>query len=739
MLQLESLLQNRYLIRAVLGKGGMGAVYLAVDRTLNKRVAVKENLYSTPEYNRQFKIEAQIMANITHKNLPKVYDYFEIPQQGQYMVMDYIDGEDLRQRLERKGAIENEDAILIALAICDALEYLHNLIPPIIHRDIKPGNIKVNEDGNIYLVDFGLAKIFIDSQLTATGARAMTPGYSPPEQYGTARTDPRSDIYSLGATLYAVLTSVLPEDSLAIAMEQADLTPLRARNLNVSVPLARIVEKCLEIHPDDRFQTVIDLRESLIKASKNSKHLKKTTEFLVDPPNELELPLIDLLDEQQSTNRALYSPNRTIKNSLSRPENNPNNASLARQKLIAKRKRKKKSRDFLLRILLGICIVYISYGGLTVDWKLQKPFSIFEKNLAPYIATSTPVPTLVPTQTSTPQQLISTEPISIVTSTLIPTLTSTPILIPTKTNAPTITPTSTITVTPSKTPIPSPTAFAGNDLFLYVSNQSGQNQIWLDSINHNVSSSQITFNDGGSCQPSWSPDGTKIVFISPCIKPNNLFYYDTKIYIQNLETQEQTILIPESGVFSPKWSPDGMNILFSKLENEYVIDIYKMNIQTGLLTKLVENQHRNLNPSWHPTENTIFYASNKIDAYRIMQKECELLSQAIEITKEIGAEHNTPIMIDNGNLLLFTSRENDSYPRLKYIDMTLENKKETGEYLNNILIPQSQPSISSDENWILFTTWESGNYDIYLMNKNGSGIQKIVSSENFESQPVWKP
>src|SRR5258706_12693150 len=133
--------------------------------------------------------------------------------------MDYIEGEELRQRMERMGNITEEAAIQIGASICDALAYLHSRKPPILHRDIKPGNVKITPEGHIFLVDFGLAKVYHGAnQPTTTGARAMTPGYSPPEQYGTARTDPRTDFYSLGAMLYAAASGIIPEDGLARAM-----------------------------------------------------------------------------------------------------------------------------------------------------------------------------------------------------------------------------------------------------------------------------------------------------------------------------------------------------------------------------------------------------------------------------------------------------------------------------------------------------------------------------------------
>ena len=277
------LLYKRYRILEVLGQGGMGSVYRALDENLGIEVAVKENLFTTEEYARQFRLEAVILANLRHPNLPRVTDHFVVSGQGQYLVMDFIEGEDLRQRMERQGTISDQEVILIGAAICDALTYLHTCRPPVIHRDLKPGNIRITPDGRIYLVDFGLAKIVRGTQATTTGARAMTPGYSPPEQYGTARTDPRTDIYSLGATLYAALTGVIPEDGLARAMDEVELTPICKHNPRVGRRLAAVIEKAMAIRPEDRFQTAEDFKRSLLEAGA-SKTQRLNGEIVVEPP-----------------------------------------------------------------------------------------------------------------------------------------------------------------------------------------------------------------------------------------------------------------------------------------------------------------------------------------------------------------------------------------------------------------------------------------------------------------------
>ena len=262
-LERGAILHNRYRIIEILGQGGMGSIYRSIDNNLGVEVAVKENLFTTEEYARQFRREAVILASLKHPNLPRVSDHFVIREQGQYLVMDYIEGEDLRERMDRVSMISEEEAIIIGVAICEAMAYMHSQNPPVLHRDIKPGNVRITPDGDIFLVDFGLAKIVQDGQQTSTGARAMTPGYSPPEQYGAARTDHRSDIFSLGATLYASLTGTIPEDSLARTMEQLELTPLRKRNPKVSRRLANAIEKALAVHPDDRFQSADEFKKAL--------------------------------------------------------------------------------------------------------------------------------------------------------------------------------------------------------------------------------------------------------------------------------------------------------------------------------------------------------------------------------------------------------------------------------------------------------------------------------------------
>ena len=259
-LQPGDILRERYQIEGKLGKGGMGTVFLAQDITLNIKVAVKENLNINPGSDRQFRREAHLLAALRHPNLPRVTDYFII-EDRQYLVMDYIEGVDLHERLAEQRPTVDE---LVGWAddIADALNFLHTRRPPIIHRDIKPANLKLQNDGNVVLVDFGIAKVFDQSQ-TTTGARGLTPGFSPPEQYGGQRTDSRSDQYALAATLYWFLTNKRPADSIQRTLGKESLTPIRQLHSGVPEHVEAALERGLALDQDQRFPDIKSFRSAL--------------------------------------------------------------------------------------------------------------------------------------------------------------------------------------------------------------------------------------------------------------------------------------------------------------------------------------------------------------------------------------------------------------------------------------------------------------------------------------------
>jgi len=259
------ILNNRYRIVKLLGQGGFGAVYKAWDTNLEGPVALKESFETSPAAQKQFQLEAKLLFRLSHPNLTRVHDYFVIPEQGMYLVMDYIEGEDLEMMLQRAGGPLPEAKVLPWLMqVCEALEYLHSQNPPIIHRDIKPANIRLTPQGKAMLVDFGIAKLYDPNMRTTMGARAVTIGYSPPEQYGRGVTDAQSDVYALGATAYHLLTGFQPTESVAILSgSTAPLRPAHEVNAAVSTQVSAALERAMQLNQATRWGSMAEFRAAL--------------------------------------------------------------------------------------------------------------------------------------------------------------------------------------------------------------------------------------------------------------------------------------------------------------------------------------------------------------------------------------------------------------------------------------------------------------------------------------------
>jgi serine/threonine protein kinase len=260
---------ERYIIESLLGKGGFGAVYLVRDRDVKERMfALKEIIDPNARDRERFIFEAEVLKRLNHRALPHVYKVFEYEKLKRvYMLMDYIEGQNLdillREQPERRFSLPL--ALAVMNPIVDALIYLHSQNPPIVHRDIKPSNIIVStRGGEAVLVDFGLAKEYIEDN-TTTIIRHGSPGYAAPEQYGSG-TNPRTDIYGLGATFYTLLTGTIPVDAIARVTGSKGIDPLVPLHLvvpSVSWANAMAIEKAMSISSDERFDSVEDFWQEL--------------------------------------------------------------------------------------------------------------------------------------------------------------------------------------------------------------------------------------------------------------------------------------------------------------------------------------------------------------------------------------------------------------------------------------------------------------------------------------------
>jgi serine/threonine protein kinase len=266
-------LQGRYRIVKRLGSGGMGAVYEAIDRRLNITVALKESFASDQRLRRQFAREARLLAKLNHAALPRVTDYFTESNRV-FLVMQFIPGPDLAEIISRKrGPFPRQEVIAWADQILDALIYLHSPEHQIVHRDIKPHNLKIKAGGQIALLDFGLAKS--DMTETSVNSRRSVFGfsrrYSPPEQIQDLGTSPRSDIYALGATLYHLFTGVKPPDAItrATALAEGKTDPLRPAHevySEVGPDIAIVLNRAMALSPDDRCGSAEEFRDGLTRS-----------------------------------------------------------------------------------------------------------------------------------------------------------------------------------------------------------------------------------------------------------------------------------------------------------------------------------------------------------------------------------------------------------------------------------------------------------------------------------------
>lgn len=258
--QVGAVVDGKYEILKQIGKGGMSVVYLAMDKRLNKQWAVKEIKKTASGKNDEIIInsllaEANLMKRLDHPALPRIVDIID-NNQTIYVVMDYIEGESLDKILLEYGAQSQDIVIDWGKQLCDALAYLHSQRPPIIYRDMKPANIMLKPEGNIKVIDFGIAREYKEQNLADTTVLG-TKGYAPPEQSGSRQTDARSDIYAFGMTMHHLLTGVDPRPADYL------YAPIRQWNPELDEGLETLIDKCTSLDPDDRYQNCNELMYAL--------------------------------------------------------------------------------------------------------------------------------------------------------------------------------------------------------------------------------------------------------------------------------------------------------------------------------------------------------------------------------------------------------------------------------------------------------------------------------------------
>jgi len=626
LLAYQTVLGNRYQVMSVLGCGAMGAVYLAEDgRLVGRRCAIKENRPNAddpPEMldrmKEQFLAEASVLARLDHAGLPKVSDYF-IENGREYLVMDYVEGQDLNTMLQEAGKPLAESAVLNwADQALDALAYLHNQQPqPIIHRDIKPANLRLTPRGKVKLVDFGLVKLFDASNpATKVELRGLgTPAYAPLEQFAGSddHTDTRSDLYALGATIYHLLTNLYPPDVHQRLLKPEVLPPPRKLNRHLSENTERVIQKAIEIHPSQRFQSAEEMRQAL------------TTP----------LPLTSKSDSGGVRLNPTVSP--------------------------------------ISFGLVGFGLVLVILMG--VAWLL------FGDQITSTSATATTTPTAqiaalpsatntaTPAPTVNPNQAATNIPTRVVTA---PTSTATTAATPSPTTGPTATP------PPTDTPTPAvlqaiPPSWLGGTIAYPVFNDTDYD-LYFGAANG--SGSQL-FKQSAS-QPAFSPDGSRIAYHSWRRDAWGLTTAD-------LSGANDIVVARFVEDQLPTWVADGQEIIFlSRRAGDRKSRLYKVGSATANTEGIV------LGEGEYPTIGS---------AGQLVFKGWGSTGTGLQLAAE-----------DLSGVEPLTDHDTDT-----------------------------APAPSPDGRQVAFMSRRDGNWEIYLINSDGSNMRRLTDNPAEDGLPVWSP
>ncbi len=698
-LQPETLLHDRYRIIEKLGQGGMGAVYLAHDVTLETRVAVKTNFNPQPASVAQFLQEAQLLAALRHKGLPRVTDYFVIEKE-QHLVMDYIPGEDLNQRLDAQGRQPLKDVLTWANQLSDALTYMHCQNPPVTHRDIKPANVKLTSDGEAVLVDFGIAKAASVESMTAAGATGYTPGYAPPEQYGQGRTGPFSDQFSFAAMLYALLTGVKPADSIQRVMGKANLIPLHDLNPDVPANISDAILKAMALQPGLRFESVGSFQAAL-----------ENPDFR--------------LDDSARQAVAVAKPGQF-------PAGLPLGAPSESTSLLSGSEKKKRKHW----IALGLGAGAIVLGLLSIVIVL---FLVQGNTLR---LTARSVPTATGTYTST---VATQTPVA-----ALPQWTETPTeLPPTPTDSPTETATATFT------PTLEPEWVGGTGLLAFASDRGEGDtvQIWTvcvrrepDGTIQTDSFNQLTFSPGDKDQPVWSPDGSQIAFVSFGEARTGM-----DIWVMNADGSDPVNVTWGIGdEFDPEWTSDGERIIFTHhirdAGNQPIYALAWVNAD-GSERARISQDFVESDPTFSPDgawvlyvisaqSHQYFHFRGAYDGYQ-SPRGFDLRT----IFGEFG-EVSDPAWAPSGDQFAYTRHDGS---RQNIVLVTYESIQRNGahhpkEYILTETGVDTDAAWSPDARWLAFTsTRDAGDQEVYVMTTTGRPQVNLTNRMGVDRSPSWVP
>lgn len=695
-LQPDQILHVRYRIIEKLGQGGMGAVYLAWDETLETQVAVKTNFNPAAESVDQFLREARLLAALRHQNLPRVTDYFVIGKE-QFLVMDYIPGDDLGQRLKEEGRQTLDDVLRWAYQLNSALSYMHHQDPPVIHRDIKPANIKLTSDGEAILVDFGIAKSESTQSQTATGAAGYTPGYAPPEQYGQGRTSPYSDQFSMAATMYALLTHTKPADSIQRLLGKATLTPIQRINPDIPVNVSDALLKAMSLQPQERFNSIDEFQSVL-----------ENPDFRLD---------------EEARERITTKPTGSI----------VEKTQIAGQPIQTQLKGSEKKKRAIFLTVGGVgAVLCLLTAALLLFLLPNNPLNVLNGDILTKIGLRESSPTI----TSTVTLIEPTREVAIAA---------------TQTNTPEPEPTSTATLSPS----PTPEIVGESGMIAFVSDRGEGDfvQIWTMQVLRDQQGDiyadsfiQLTYSEGDKDQPVWSSDSSQIAYVAPGGAGNGL-----DIWVMDADGGNPRDITNHRGdEFDPVWMPDGSLIAFTHhLRDAGNVPIYALTLinPDGTERERLSTDFVEWDPTFSPDGKYLLYviSAKGFDYFNFRGSHDNFKSpDAFDLRSLFGefGDVSDPAWAPVGNQFVYTRHDNsrENIVLVTYQEMKRNGMHQPTEYILTDTDVDTDAAWSPDGHWLAFTSArDSGDFEVYLMTTVGRPQINLTTHMGVDKSPDWKP
>jgi Tol biopolymer transport system component/serine/threonine protein kinase len=732
---------GQYELREILGIGGMGTVYRAYQTALRRTVAVKvlsPGLATDPDYIQRFHHEAETAAALEHPHIVPVYDY-GVQDGVSYIVMRLLTGDTLAQRLARREETREPLPALSEIAdllnqLAGAFDYAH--ARGVIHRDIKPSNIMFDNQGNAFLVDFGIARLLSPDAhgATATGAVLGSPSYMAPEQWEGEPLVSATDQYALGVTVYQLIVGQVPfkASSLAGLMhshlnETATPPHLLCDHVPeaVSITLARAMSRA----PAERFPTVTAFAQAFEQATAGV-HEPKTGFFVSSArPTPLTSPAITLppdvaqhLAETQGEHPGV-PPEKTLPNRLFR---NP---------LV-----------WLGGLIISaLAVVLILSGGgeekqapvaevPTATATAIPPTSAVVPTTGAIVVlpsatpAATETPTRAPTQTATATpdldatvQVLAVQALTSTAQgwTAIPPATQTPV----ETAAPPVTPT-----TPVDTPDASTSATPGSvpsGLIAFVSDRDGLSNIYVTDLSgENVTC--LTFDQVHTDSPDWSPDGSRIVFSSD-ITGND------EIYVMKADGGDRIQLTDNSYADRwPAWSPDGRQIVFMS-DREGNADLYLIGVDDRQERRLTTDPAADRFPAWSPDGSRVVFQSEREDNRELYIMTITEPPDITRLTRDWAEDRFAAWSPDGRTIAFQTDRDGNSEIYLIDVD---------GSHTRNVTNHPAEdryPAWSPDGSQLVFQSERDGNRELYIMNADGSDVTRLTTDAGNDWKPAWQP